>query len=427
MNKFDKKKINIGIIGLGYVGLPLAIEFGKKFPTVGFDIKKNRIDQLNNFYDSNLEISKKEILNSKKITFTKNEKDLEKVNYYIVTVPTPVDKKNNPDLSLVLNACKLIAKFLKIGDLVIFESTVYPGATENEFAIVLEMNSGLKFNRDFFCGYSPERINPGDKFNKITKIKKITSGSTKKISKIVDKLYKQIITAGTFLAKDISTAESAKVIENVQRDVNIALMNELVLVFNKLDINIFNVLDAANTKWNFLRFYPGLVGGHCVSVDPYYLIKRSLTAGFNPHLITEARKLNDGMGTYIVSKIKFEMKKKKIKINSSKILILGLAFKENCIDFRNSQVIKIYALLKKLKVNVDILDPLVNKIELKNRHNISPVYKPKLKYYDAIIIAVAHNEFKKYNIKTLTKFCKKKHIIYDLKNILPENESIIKF
>ena len=427
MNRFDKKKTIIGIIGLGYVGLPLAVEFGKKFPTYGFDVRKKRIDQLKKFFDNNLEIAKKDIKSSNKITFTNNLKDLKNVNYFIVTVPTPVDKKNNPDLSLVLNACKMIGKFLKVGDIVIFESTVYPGATENEFVDVLEQYSGLKFNQDFFCGYSPERINPGDKLNKITKIKKITSGSTSKISEIVDNLYKQVITAGTFKAKDIMTAEAAKVIENIQRDVNIALMNELVLVFNKINVNIFNVLDAANTKWNFLPFYPGLVGGHCVSVDPYYLIKRSLSAGFNPRLIREARKLNNGMSSYIVSKIKIEMKKKKMRIKNSNILILGLAFKENCVDFRNSQVIKIYDKLKRLKVDVSIFDPLVDKIEVKNSHGISLINKPKLKNYDTVIIAVAHDEFKKLSIKKLTRFCKKKHLIYDLKNILPENKSIIKF
>jgi UDP-N-acetyl-D-galactosamine dehydrogenase len=371
MNRFDKKKTIIGIIGLGYVGLPLAVEFGKKFPTYGFDVRKKRIDQLKKYFDNNLEITKKDIKSSNKITFTNDLNDLKSVNYFIVTVPTPVDKKNNPDLSLVLNACRMIAKFLKVGDIVIFESTVYPGATENEFVDVLEKYSGLKFNQDFFCGYSPERINPGDKLNKITKIKKITSGSTLKISEIVDKLYKQIITAGTFKAKDIMTAEAAKVIENIQRDVNIALMNELVLVFNKLNVNIFNVLDAANTKWNFLSFYPGLVGGHCVSVDPYYLINRSLSAGFNPRLIREARKLNNGMSSYIVSKIKIEMKKKRIRIKNSNILILGLAFKENCVDFRNSQVIKIHDKLKRLKVNVSIFDPLVDKFEVKNNHSIA--------------------------------------------------------
>jgi len=422
-----KKKTIIGIIGLGYVGLPLAVEFGKKFPTYGFDVRKNRIDQLKKFFDNNLEITKKEIQSSNKITFTNNLKDLKNVNYFIVTVPTPVDKKNNPDLSLVLNACKMVGKFLKVSDIVIFESTVYPGATENEFVDVLEKYSGLKFNQDFFCGYSPERINPGDKLNKITKIKKITSGSTSKISEIVDKLYKQVITAGTFKAKDIMTAEAAKVIENIQRDVNIALMNELVLVFNKLNVNIFNVLDAANTKWNFLPFYPGLVGGHCVSVDPYYLIKRSLSAGFNPRLIREARKLNNGMSSYIVSKIKIEMKKKRMRIKNSNILILGLAFKENCVDFRNSQVIKIYDKLKRLKVNVSIFDPLVDKLEVKNSHGISLINKPRLKNYDTVIIAVAHDEFKKLSIKKLTRFCKKKHLIYDLKNILPENKSNIKF
>ena len=427
MNRFDKKKTIIGIIGLGYVGLPLAVEFGKKFPTYGFDVRKNRIDQLKKFFDNNLEITKKEIQSSNKITFTNNLKDLKNVNYFIVTVPTPVDKKNNPDLSLVLNACKMVGKFLKVSDIVIFESTVYPGATENEFVNVLEKFSGLKFNQDFFCGYSPERINPGDKLNKITKIKKITSGSTSKISEIVDKLYKQVITAGTFKAKDIMTAEAAKVIENIQRDVNIALMNELVLVFNKLNVNIFNVLDAANTKWNFLPFYPGLVGGHCVSVDPYYLIKRSLSAGFNPRLIREARKLNNGMSSYIVSKIKIEMKKKRMRIKNSNILILGLAFKENCVDFRNSQVIKIYDKLKRLKVNVSIFDPLVDKLEVKNSHGISLINKPRLKNYDTVIIAVAHDEFKKLSIKKLTRFCKKKHLIYDLKNILPENKSNIKF
>ena len=427
MNRFDKKKTIIGIIGLGYVGLPLAVEFGKKFPTYGFDVRKNRIDQLKKFFDNNLEITKKEIQSSNKITFTNNLKDLKNVNYFIVTVPTPVDKKNNPDLSLVLNACKMVGKFLKVSDIVIFESTVYPGATENEFVNVLEKYSGLKFNQDFFCGYSPERINPGDKLNKITKIKKITSGSTSKISEIVDKLYKQVITAGTFKAKDIMTAEAAKVIENIQRDVNIALMNELVLVFNKLNVNIFNVLDAANTKWNFLPFYPGLVGGHCVSVDPYYLIKRSLSAGFNPRLIREARKLNNGMSSYIVSKIKIEMKKKRMRIKNSNILILGLAFKENCVDFRNSQVIKIYDKLKRLKVNVSIFDPLVDKLEVKNSHGISLINKPRLKNYDTVIIAVAHDEFKKLSIKKLTRFCKKKHLIYDLKNILPENKSNIKF
>ena len=431
MSKIKKNNVTLkselAIIGLGYVGLPLAIEFGKKRSVIGFDINEKRIGQLKNAIDTNFEVSKLEFKHSSHLIVTNNIEDIKNCKIFIVTIPTPIDQHKKPDLNLLKKCCKMIGSFIKKGDLVIFESTVYPGATENIFAIILEKHSGLKFNRDFYCGYSPERINPGDKLNKITKIKKITSGSTSKISEIVDNLYKQVITAGTFKAKDIMTAEAAKVIENIQRDVNIALMNELVLVFNKINVNIFNVLDAANTKWNFLPFYPGLVGGHCVSVDPYYLIKRSLSAGFNPRLIREARKLNNGMSSYIVSKIKIEMKKKKMRIKNSNILILGLAFKENCVDFRNSQVIKIYDKLKRLKVDVSIFDPLVDKIEVKNSHGISLINKPKLKNYDTVIIAVAHDEFKKLSIKKLTRFCKKKHLIYDLKNILPENKSIIKF
>jgi UDP-N-acetyl-D-galactosamine dehydrogenase len=414
--------LKLAIIGLGYVGLSLAVEFAKKRNVIGFDIKKKRIKELRNGKDSNFEETK-QALKSSKLLFTNNLKDLKFANCYIITIPTPVDSKKKPDLKLLFTATKTIGKILKYGDIVIYESTVYPGCTEEECVPILEKYSGLKFNKDFFCGYSPERVNPGDKKHRIPTVKKITSGSTTEISNLIDQLYNQIITVGTHKAASIKIAEAAKVIENTQRDLNIALVNELAIIFNKLNIDTQAVLEAAKTKWNFLPFYPGLVGGHCIGVDPYYLTYKSKQIGYNPKIILAGRKLNDNMAAYVVSQLKIEMRKKFIDFKKSKILIMGLTFKENCPDLRNSGAMGIIKELKKNHFKFDIYDPWADSLEIKK------IYKTKLKKkliqnaYDVIILTVAHHEFKKMDFKNLIKLCKKNHVIYDLKYIFSCNQT----
>jgi UDP-N-acetyl-D-galactosamine dehydrogenase len=405
----------IAIIGLGYVGLPLAVEFGKKYSTLGFDINLKRINELNQGYDRTLESSKAEIDESKGLTFSYNIEDLKNYNIFIVTVPTPIDQFKAPDLSPLLKASKMLGSILKKGDIVIYESTVYPGCTEEDCVPVLEKESGLNFNIDFFCGYSPERINPGDKVNKLTKIKKVTSGSTSEIAEIVDSLYLSIIEAGTHKAPSIKVAEASKAIENAQRDINISFVNELALIFDKMEIDTNDVLDAAGTKWNFLKYKPGLVGGHCIGVDPYYLAHKAVSLGYYPQVILSGRRVNDHMGIFIASKAVKLLISKNHLISNSRALILGITFKENCPDIRNSKVIDIINELRQFNLSVDVFDPLANKQEVKIEYGIDLIENLGSKY-ELIILAVAHNVFLDFEMKA---FCSSdKSIIFDLKSFL---------
>lgn len=415
--------IRIAIIGLGYVGLPLARLFATKFPVVGFDINTTRIGQLQQGHDATLELEKETLEAVLKKTncqdnglFCSNEiQDIASCNYYIVTVPTPVDKQNNPNLMPLYRASETVAKVLKKGDIVIFESTVYPGATEEECIPVIEKNSGLKFNVDFFAGYSPERINPGDKEHTVDKILKITSGSTPEIGKKVDDLYQTVITAGTHLAPSIKVAEAAKVIENAQRDINIAFVNELAKIFNILEIDTQAVLEAAGTKWNFLPFKPGLVGGHCIGVDPYYLAQKAMQNGYHPEIILAGRRLNDSMGEYVASQVIKLMLKKEIPLNKASILMLGITFKENCPDVRNTKIVDVVAALKEYGVTVSIYDPWANSDEVKREYDLNIVNEVPTAKFDALILGVAHNEFKSLSIKNLLHDT---NVVYDVKGCL---------
>jgi len=412
----------IAIIGLGYVGLPLAIEFGKLFETVGFDVKQSRIEELLAGKDSTFEVTSEELNNATLLRFTCNEEDIKNSNIYIITVPTPIDDFKKPDLVPLISASRTVGKLLKNGDLVIYESTVYPGATEEICIPILENESKLTFNKDFFCGYSPERINPGDKAHRIKTIKKVTSGSTPEIADKVDALYKSIITAGTHKAESIKVAEAAKVIENTQRDVNIALINELAIIFNKLGIDTESVLKAAGTKWNFLPFVPGLVGGHCIGVDPYYLTHKAMMVGYHPEMILAGRRINDSMGSYIADQVSKLMIKKGINITHANVLIMGLTFKENCPDLRNSGVVDMVDTLKDLSCNVDVYDPRVDKAEAKREYGIELLSKLENDTYDAIIIAVAHDEFKQLSLETIKAFGKPNHLLYDVKYLFTQSQ-----
>ncbi len=417
------EQLKICVVGLGYVGLPLAVEFGKINKTIGFDINKKRIEELKKGYDQTLEKDKDEIFLAKLLSFSYEPSDLSNCNCYIVTVPTPINKFKKPDLSPLVNATKLIGKYLKKGDLVIYESTVYPGCTNEVCVPILEEESKLKFNLDFFCGYSPERINPGDKKHKITDIKKVTSGSNELIANLVDDLYRKIIPAGTHKAKSIKIAEAAKIIENTQRDLNIALINELSIIFQKMNIDTQAVLEAAETKWNFSSYRPGLVGGHCIGVDPYYLTYKSEEIGYKPEIILAGRKINDNMPKYISKKLLDEMRSRNKDIKESKILIMGLSFKENCKDLRNTQVIEIFNYLKKETSKVDIYDPLVDHELAKESLNCELIKKPHQNYYDAIIIALSHDIFKKMGAENIKQFANKDCIVYDLKYTLKIEQS----
>jgi len=417
------KNRKICVIGLGYVGLPIALEFGKKRKVIGFDINQERIAELKNLTDTTLETTHQELREATYLSFTTFIDDIKDCHIYIVTVPTPIDSLKKPDLNPLKKASETIAKILKKGDIVIYESTVYPGATEEVCVPILEKHSNLKFNHDFYCGYSPERINPGDKNHRLPSIKKITSGSTLEISIKVDELYQEIITAGTHRASSIKVAEAAKVIENTQRDVNIALINELALIFNKLDIDTESVLKAASTKWNFLPFSPGLVGGHCISVDPYYLTHKAIEVGYAPEVILAGRKINDNMGIYVVHQVAKLMTKKNISIDESKILIMGLTFKENCPDIRNTRVVDLISSFEDLRCSIDVYDPWVNKGEAFIEHGVKLIEEPTKKKYDAIVLAVAHDEFKLLSVDKLKTFCKDKHVIYDVKYLLKASES----
>ena len=420
------KDLKLAIIGLGYVGLPLALEFAKKKIVIGFDNNKKRIEELNSGIDKNLEFNKAILQNSKNANFTSSTNQLKSANCYIVTVPTPINEFKKPDLKPLIKASEMIGKLIKKGDLVIYESTVYPGCIEGVCVPILEENSQLKFNQDFYCGYSPERINPGDKDHTISKIKKITSGSTPEIADLIDDLYNEIITVGTHKARSIKVAEAAKVIENTQRDLNIALVNELSIIFNKMNIDTNAVLDAAGSKWNFLPFKPGLVGGHCIGVDPYYLTFKAESIGYQPKIILAGRKLNDNMGAYVASQLIKKMKKKNIQVKGSKILIMGLTFKENCADLRNSGIYNVIKELKKSECDLDLQDPWADEEEIKKIYDIYPTLKPNQNTYDAVLIGVAHNQFKTLGLYSIKNFCKKNHVIYDLKNLFNSNQVDLK-
>jgi len=415
-------KDKIAVIGLGYVGLPLAVEFGKIYLTIGFDINTNRINDLKQRIDNTLEVDPEDMLKSKNLSFTSDPEIINNCNIFIITVPTPIDKNNQPDLSPLIKSSKTVSKFLKKQDIVIYESTVYPGATEEICIPILEKHSGLKFNQDFFCGYSPERINPGDKEHRLTNIMKVTSGSTPEIAERVDALYRSIIIAGTHKASSIKVAEAAKVIENTQRDVNIALINELAIIFNKLNIDTEEVLIAAGTKWNFIPFRPGLVGGHCIGVDPYYLTYKAIEAGYYPKMILAGRRLNNNMGSYIADHVVKLMIEKNIHVENANILIMGLTFKENCTDIRNSRVIDLVKEFNSFNCNVDVYDPWADKKEVQYEYNILPIDIPEQGYYDAIVLAVSHAEFKEIGAEKLRKFGKQNHVLYDIKYILSANE-----
>jgi UDP-N-acetyl-D-galactosamine dehydrogenase len=417
------KNKKIALIGLGYVGLPLAVEFGKKREVVGFDINKDRIDQLKKGIDPTLELTKEELKSSLHLNFTTNIDHLKDCSIFIVTVPTPIDKHKRPDLTSLEKSSETLGSILKKGDIVIYESTVYPGATEEVCVPILEQKSGLIFNKDFHCGYSPERINPGDKKHRLADIKKVTSGSTPEIATEVDELYQEIIIAGTHKTSSIKIAEAAKVIENTQRDLNIALINELALIFNKLDIDTESVLKAAGTKWNFLPFRPGLVGGHCIGVDPYYLTHKANEAGYYPEMILAGRRLNDNMGSYVADQVSKLMTKKHIHISKANILIMGLTFKENCPDHRNSRAVDLVKQFKSFNCNVDVYDPWVNKSQALEEYNIQPINKPIKGRYDAIIIAVAHDEFKSLTEEKIRTYGKDNHVLYDIKYLLKVSES----
>lgn len=418
--------LKIAIIGLGYVGLPLAVEFGKHFLTIGFDINLSRIQELESGQDHTLEVSSAELGEAKHLSFTADLEKLQDSNFYIVTVPTPIDEYKQPDLMPLIKASTTIGKVLKPNDIVVYESTVYPGATEEVCVPVLEQYSGLKFNQDFFVGYSPERINPGDKEHRVANILKITSGSTPETADFVDSVYGKIITAGTHKAATIKVAEAAKVIENTQRDVNIALINELALIFNKMGIDTEDVLKAAGTKWNFLPFRPGLVGGHCIGVDPYYLTHKAQSIGLHPEIILAARRLNDRMGEYVATQLIKEMVKKRISVVGSKILVMGLSFKENCPDIRNTKIIDMVDALKQYDLDIDIYDPWVSADEVEREYGIAPVESLEKGKYDALVLAVAHKQFKAMSNEELISLLKPVHVIYDLKYILNKQENSIR-
>jgi len=413
----------IAVIGLGYVGLPLAVEFGKSRPVIGFDLNERRIGSLRDGYDATQEVSEQELDNAPYLSYTTNSADLAAASVYIVTVPTPIDGHKRPDLTPLIKASEILGNVLKRGDIVIYESTVYPGATEEDCVPVLERVSGLTFNEDFFAGYSPERINPGDKQHRLPDIRKVTSGSTPFVAEEVDRLYASIITAGTYKAESIRVAEAAKVIENTQRDLNIALVNELAVIFNKMGIDTEAVLKAAGTKWNFLPFRPGLVGGHCIGVDPYDLTHKAEAIGYHPQIILAGRRLNDGMGAYVAGQLIKEMLRRRIQVNGARVLVMGLTFKENCPDLRNTRVVDVISELSEYGVDVDVHDPWVDADEAKREYGISSISSPDADTYDGIIVAVAHQEFAEMGMASIRNFGREDHVLYDLKNILPADQS----
>jgi UDP-N-acetyl-D-galactosamine dehydrogenase len=416
---FDLATIRLGIVGLGYVGLPLAVEFGKQFSTLGLDINEARIRELQAGTDSTLEVAPEELRRAEYLRYTHRVEDLAECNVYIVTVPTPVDEYKRPDFRPLIGASTTVGRLLKPGDVAIYESTVYPGATEEVCVPILERESGLRFNVDFFAGYSPERINPGDKEHRVTTIRKVTSGSTSEVADFVDALYQRIITAGTHRASSIRVAEAAKVIENTQRDVNIALINELALLFNRLDIDTEEVLLAAGSKWNFLPFRPGLVGGHCIGVDPYYLTHKAQEIGFHPEMILAGRRTNDGMGAYVAQRVVKLMNQRRIAVMDAKVLIMGLTFKENCPDLRNTRVVDIVQEFRDYNACVDVYDPWVDPREALHEYGVEPILEPKPGHYDAIILAVAHQQFREMGVERIRALGKPDSVLFDVKYLLP--------
>jgi UDP-N-acetyl-D-glucosamine/UDP-N-acetyl-D-galactosamine dehydrogenase len=417
----DLKNARIAVIGLGYVGLPLAVEFGKKRAVIGFDINTARIAALKARKDSTLEVSTEEFAAAKHLSFSSTMSELSVCNTYIVTVPTPIDEHKQPDLTPLIRASETIGQVLKRGDVVIYESTVYPGATEEDCVPILEKKSGLKFNVDFFAGYSPERINPGDKQHRLPNIRKVTSGSTPEAADFVNDLYSEIITAGTFKAESIRVAEAAKVIENTQRDLNIALINELAIIFNRMGIDTDAVLRAAGTKWNFLPFRPGLVGGHCIGVDPYYLTHKAQSIGYHPEVILAGRRLNDGMGPYVAGQIVKAMLKRGLTVKGARVLVMGLTFKENCPDLRNTKVVDVVRELEDYGIAVDVYDPWIDAAEAQHEYGITPVAAPKVGAYNGMILAVAHTAFADMGAAAIRAFGKADSVLYDLKHILPRD------
>lgn len=413
----------IAVIGLGYVGLPLAVEFGKTRPVIGFDINERRIAALRSGKDSTLELSEDDLRLAQHLSFTTHVADLAAATIYIVTVPTPIDAHKRPDLTPLIKACETLGRVLKRGDIVIFESTVYPGATEEDCVPVLERISGLKFNEDFFAGYSPERINPGDKAHRLQTIRKVTSGSTPDVAKLVDQLYASIVTAGTYQAESIRVAEAAKVIENTQRDLNIALINELAIIFNRMGIDTEAVLRAAETKWNFLPFRPGLVGGHCIGVDPYYLTHKAEEIGYHPQVILAGRRINDGMGAYVAGQMVKAMLQRRIHVNGARVLVLGLTFKENCPDLRNTRVVDVVEELREYGVRVDVHDPWADPDEARHEYGLDLVATPVDGAYDGVVLAVAHDRFRAAGAMALRRFGREGGVFCDLKSVFARDES----
>ena len=419
---FDPQRINIGVVGLGYVGLPLAVEFGKIYPTTGYDINDSRIAELRGGHDSSLEVEPEELASATRLTYAESPRDMAACNLFVVTVPTPIDEHKEPDLRPLESASRMLGSLLKTGDIVVYESTVYPGATEEVCVPILEEVSGLEFNRDFFAGYSPERINPGDKEHRVINIKKVTAGSTPEVADFVDELYRSVIVAGTHKAGSIRVAEAAKVIENTQRDVNIALINELAIIFNRLGIDTQEVLEAAGSKWNFLPFKPGLVGGHCIGVDPYYLTHKAQAIGYHPEIILAGRRLNDSMGAYVVGRVIKLMMQRNLLSKGCRVLIMGLTFKENCPDLRNTRVVDIVAELADYGIASDVWDPWVNPAEAEAEYDIMPIPEPREATYDAIILAVAHQQFAELGVERIRALGKTGAVLYDVKQMLPADQ-----
>ena len=415
-------KSRLGVVGLGYVGLPLAVEFGKRFETLGFDVRAERIAQLRAGVDHTLEVTAAELKAARHLRFTTEAQDLKRCRVFIVTVPTPIDEYKRPDLGALMRASATVGQVMRKGAVVIYESTVYPGCTEEVCVPILERESGLKFNRDFFTGYSPERINPGDKEHRLTTIRKVTSGSTAEAAESIDRLYAAIIPAGTHRASSIRVAEAAKVIENTQRDVNIALINELALIFNRLGIDTEEVLTAAATKWNFLPFRPGLVGGHCIGVDPYYLTHKAQEIGYHPEMILAGRRLNDNMALYVAAQITRLMARKRIHVNGARVLVLGVTFKENCPDTRNSKVVDVVRELRKQGAQVDVYDPWADSAECREEYGLTLLRTPRPRHYDVAVVAVAHRQFRELGPRGVRRLCKRAHVLYDIKHVFPATQ-----
>ena len=419
---FTLRKCRVGVVGLGYVGLPLAVEFGKHFDTIGFDIRASRIKELRAGRDSTLETTREELKGATRLTYTSRLEDLKRCRIYIVTVPTPIDGHNRPDLTPLVRASESVGQVLKKGDVVVYESTVYPGCTEEVCVPILERVSGLKFNKDFYAGYSPERINPGDKEHRLTTIRKVTSGSTPVVAEFVDKLYGAMVRAGKHKASSIRVAEAAKVIENTQRDVNIALINELALIFNRLGIDTEEVLLAAGSKWNFLPFRPGLVGGHCIGVDPYYLTHTAQEVGYHPEMILAGRRLNDNMGGYVAGRVVNLLTDRRIHVKGARVLVMGLTFKENCPDLRNSKVVDVVRELQRYGARVDCHDPWIDARAARHEYGIRPVRTLERNRYDAIVMAVAHRQFRDMGAEAIRRLGRRNHVLYDIKYVFPANE-----